>query len=103
MPLGVPRDRNGTVEPQIIEKGKTRFDGFDEKILSQYSRGMTTREIQGHLKEIYGVEVSPAGSTTLGLTGQSVRIALSGNGWGDFAFPLSIHDHKYFKSCRNFG
>jgi putative transposase len=54
-----PRDRNGTFEPQIVGKHQTRFAGFDDKILSLYSRGMTTREIQAHLKEIYGVEVSP--------------------------------------------
>jgi putative transposase len=59
MPLEVPRDRNGTFEPLIVQKGQTRFDGFDDKILSLYSRGMTTREIQSHLQEIYGVEVSP--------------------------------------------
>jgi putative transposase len=56
----VPRDRNGSFEPQILKKGQTRFTGFDDKILSLYARGMTTREIQGHLEEIYGVEVSPA-------------------------------------------
>src|SRR6201987_5092398 len=55
-----PRDRNGTFEPQILPKHQTRFDGFDDKILSLYARGMTTREIQGHLEEIYKVEVSPA-------------------------------------------
>lgn len=55
----VPRDRNSTFEPQIVKKHQTRFDGFDEKILSMYARGMTTRDIQGHLEEIYGVEVSP--------------------------------------------
>jgi putative transposase len=55
-----PRDRNGSFEPQILPKHQTRFDGFDEKILSMYARGMTTREIQGHLREMYGVEVSPA-------------------------------------------
>ena len=60
MPLEVPRDRNGTFEPQIIEKHQTRFTGFDEHILSLYSRGMSTREIQQHLEEIYHVEVSPA-------------------------------------------
>ena len=59
MPIEVPRDRNGTFEPQVIAKGQTRFDGFDDQILSMYARGMTTREIQGHLQEIYGVEVSP--------------------------------------------
>ena len=57
--LAVPRDRNSTFEPQIVPKHQTRFDGFDDKILSMYARGMTTRDIQGHLQEIYGVEVSP--------------------------------------------
>jgi putative transposase len=55
-----PRERNGSFEPQILPKGQTRFDGFDDKIVSLYARGMTTREIQGHLQEMYGVEVSPA-------------------------------------------
>jgi len=58
--LETPRDRNGTFEPRIVAKGQTRFTGFDAKILSMYSRGMTTREIQSHLEEIYGVEVSAA-------------------------------------------
>lgn len=57
--IEVPRDRNGEFEPQFIKKNQTRFDGFDEKIISLYARGLTTREIQGHLEEIYGVEVSP--------------------------------------------
>ena len=57
--IEVPRDRKGTFEPQIVKKHQTRFDGFDDKILSMYARGMTTRDIQGHLEEIYGVEVSP--------------------------------------------
>ncbi len=60
MPLEVPRDRNGTFEPRIIEKHQTRFTGFDENIISLYSRGMSTREIQQHIEEIYHVEVSPA-------------------------------------------
>jgi len=59
MVVETPRDRNGTFEPQILGKHQTRFDGFDDKILSMYARGMTTREIQGHLREMYGVEVSP--------------------------------------------
>jgi len=58
--IEVPRDRNSTFEPQLIKKNQTRFDGFDEKIVSLYARGMTTREIQGHLQEIYGTEISPA-------------------------------------------
>jgi putative transposase len=58
--LETPRDRNGTFEPQIIGKHQTRFTGFDENIISLYSRGLSTREIQQHLEEIYGVDVSPA-------------------------------------------
>lgn len=57
--LAIPRDRAGTFEPQIVPKGETRLDGFDEKIISMYARGMTVREIQGHLRELYGVDVSP--------------------------------------------
>jgi putative transposase len=54
-----PRDREATFEPRIITKGQTRMPGLDGKIISMYARGMTTRDIQGHLEEIYGVEVSP--------------------------------------------
>ena len=60
LPLETPRDRNGTFEPKIVAKGQTRFTGFDDKIVSMYTRGMSTREIAGHLEEIYGVAVSPA-------------------------------------------
>ena len=56
--LEVPRDRNGDFDPQIIEKNQTHFTGFDDKIISMYSRGMTTRDIAGHLNEIYRVKVS---------------------------------------------
>ena len=59
MELEVSRDRAGTSQPEILPKHQTRFTGFDDKIISLYARGMTTREIEGHLKEIYGVEVSP--------------------------------------------
>ena len=58
--LETPRDRNGTFEPQIIEKHQTRFTGFDANIISLYARGLSTREIQQHLEEIYHVEVSAA-------------------------------------------
>jgi putative transposase len=57
--IAVPRDRAGSFEPQLIAKGQTRFDGFDEKILSLYARGLSVREIQGHLAELYGTDVSP--------------------------------------------
>ena len=60
MEIEVPRDRNAEFEPQLVKKNQTRFDGLDEKIISLYARGMTTREIQGHLEEIYGVDVSPS-------------------------------------------
>jgi putative transposase len=58
--IAVPRDRNGSFEPQILPKHERRVAGFDDKILSLYARGLTTREIQSHLEEIYGVEVSPS-------------------------------------------
>jgi putative transposase len=57
--IEVPRDRAGTFDPQLIAKYQRRFPGFDEKIISMYARGMTVREIQGHLRELYGVDVSP--------------------------------------------
>lgn len=57
--IAVPRDRNGSFEPKILPKHERRFTGFDDKIVSMYARGMSTRDIQAHLQEIYGVEVSP--------------------------------------------
>jgi putative transposase len=57
--LQIPRDRLATFDPQLIAKYQRRFPGFDDKIVSMYARGMSTREIQGHLREIYGLEVSP--------------------------------------------
>jgi putative transposase len=60
LPIDIPRDRHGNFEPQLIPKHQTRWTGFDDKILSLYARGMTVREIQGHLEEMYGTEISPA-------------------------------------------
>jgi len=57
--IAVPRDRNGSFEPQIIPKHARRFTGFDDKVIAMYARGMTVREIQGFLAEIFGTEVSP--------------------------------------------
>ena len=57
--LDIPRDRQGTFEPRLIPKHQRRIPGFDEKILALYAKGMTTRDIQDVLKELYGVEVSP--------------------------------------------
>jgi len=60
LPLDIPRDRQGVFEPQLIPKHQTRWKGFDDKIISLYARGLTVREIQSHLEEIDGAEVSPS-------------------------------------------
>jgi len=57
--LDVPRDRAGTFDPKLIAKYQRRFPDFDDKIISMYARGMTVREIRGHLEELYGIDVSP--------------------------------------------
>lgn len=56
--INTPRDRNSTFEPQIIPKGERKFKGFDDKIISMYARGMSMKDIQSHIEEIYGIEVS---------------------------------------------
>ena len=55
--IRTPRDREGSFEPRLVRKRQRRFEGFDEKILALYSRGMSTRDIQAHLRELYGVSV----------------------------------------------
>jgi len=57
--IEVPRDRDGSFEPQLVHKRQRRLEGFDDKVLALYARGLSTREIQDHLEELYGVEVSP--------------------------------------------
>jgi putative transposase len=57
--LEIPRDRQSSFDPQLIAKYQRRFPGFDEKIISMYARGMSVREIVGHLRDLYGVDVSP--------------------------------------------
>jgi putative transposase len=57
--LAIPRDRRGSFEPQLIAKYQRRFPGFDDKIISMYARGMSVREIQGHLRDLYGIDASP--------------------------------------------
>ena len=59
LPLDVPRDRDGTFEPRLIGKHERRFTGFDDKVIALYARGLTVREIQAFLSEMYGVDVSP--------------------------------------------
>lgn len=60
LPIEVPLDRHGSFEPKLVTKHQTRWAGFDDKIISLYARGMTVREIQAHLEEMYGTEVSPS-------------------------------------------
>jgi putative transposase len=57
--IAVPRDRDGSFEPLLVKKRQSRLEGFEEKILALYARGMTTRDIQAQVQELYGVEVSP--------------------------------------------
>jgi len=57
--IEVPRDRNGSFEPQLVKKRQRRLEGFDDKVLSLYARGLSTRDIQGQLEELYGARVSP--------------------------------------------
>ena len=59
MELSIPRDRHGRFDPTLIAKYRRRFPGFDDKIIALYARGMSTRDIQGHVRELYGIEVSP--------------------------------------------
>lgn len=77
MPLEVPRDRDGTLEPQIVQKGQTRFDGFDDKILSLYSRGITTREIQESGLQPESIRISGGCDMRGDLSGPSARTKMS--------------------------
>jgi putative transposase len=96
LPIEIPRDRNGSFEPQLIPKHQTRWNGFDEKILSLYARGMTVREIQGHLEEMYGAEVSP----TL-ISSVTDAVADEGKAWQsrplDALYPIVYLDCIYVK------
>ena len=96
MPLEVPRDRNGTFEPQIIEKHQTRFTGFDENIISLYSRGLSTREMQQHLEEIYHVEVSPTLISSI-TDGLSEDAKIWQNRQLDAVYPIIYLDAIQFK------
>src|SRR5437870_6639434 len=96
VPIEVPRDRNGTFEPQIIEKHQTRFTGFDENIISLYARGLSTREIQQHLEEIYQVEVSPALISTV--TDEVIEeVKARQNRQLDAVYPIMYLDALQFK------
>lgn len=71
--LEVPRDREGEFEPKLIKKRQRQISSFDEKIISMYAKGMTTRDIQGHIKELYGADISP--TTISGITDKVVEVA----------------------------
>jgi transposase-like protein len=57
LPIEVPRDRDGSFEPELIKKGQTRIDGMDDKIIGLYAAGLSTRDIRAHLEEVYGLKV----------------------------------------------
>ena len=58
VPIDIPRDRDGSFEPELIQKGQTRIDGMDDKIIGLYAAGLSTRDIRAHLEEVYGLRVS---------------------------------------------
>ena len=59
LPVAVPRDRDSSFEPELVKKGQTRIDGMDDKIIGLYAAGLTVRDIQAHLLDLYGLKVSP--------------------------------------------
>lgn len=59
LPIAVPRDRDGSFEPELVKKGQTRIDGMDDKIIGLYAAGLTVRDIRAHLEDVYGLKVSP--------------------------------------------
>jgi putative transposase len=59
VPIAVPRDRDGSFEPELVKKGQTRIDGIDDKIIGLYAAGLTVRDIRAHLEDVYGLQVSP--------------------------------------------
>ena len=95
--VDVPRDREGEFEPVLIPKGVRQFKGFDDKVISLYARGMTTREIQGHLEEMYQTKVSPELISKV-TDGVLEDIALWQNRPLDSVYPIMYLDCIYVKS-----
>jgi putative transposase len=93
--LEVPRDRSGTFEPQLIGKHERRFTGFDDKIIALYARGMTVREIQGYLSEMYAVEVSPDFISTV-----SEAVLAEGDGLAESAPGAAVPPSCFFDALR---
>jgi putative transposase len=96
----VPRDREGEYNPQLIPKGLRRFNGFDEKVISLYSRGMTVSEIRGHLEEIYQTEVSGDLISTI-TDGVLEEVTRWQNRCLDRVYPILYLDCIYVKSRDN--
>ena len=97
-PLGltVPRDRQGTFEPQIVKKRQTKISSFDDKIISMYAKGMTTRDIQAHLFELYGADVSPTMISHI-----TQKVLSIGQEWQsrplDGVYPVTFFDAIHYK------
>ena len=94
--VNVPRDRNGSFEPQLIKKREKRINDFDNKIISMYSRGMSTRDIQAHVEELYGAKISP--TMVSAITDQVNEVAKE---WQNRplqkAYPITYFDAIHYK------
>ena len=97
MELSIPRDRLGSFEPQLVPKGERRLKRMDEQIIALYARGLTTRDIQGHLLELYGVEVSP----TL-ISNVTAEVSAEVQAWQnrplESMYPIVYFDALYVKT-----
>lgn len=92
--LDVPRDRNGSFASQIVRKGQTRLDGFNDRIIALYARGLSTRDIRAHLREMYDVEVSPDLISR-------VTADTSHSSWSPTARRLSTSQHSCPRESEN--
>lgn len=96
VPLETPRDRQGTFEPQLVKKGQSDITEFDEKIISMYAKGMTTRDIQEHVKDFYGVDISP--TFVSNVTDKIIDLAAQ---WRarplESLYPIVFFDAIYYK------
>lgn len=95
--LEIPRDRDGSFEPQLVRKGQRRLEVMDKQIIELYARGVTTREIQAHLQELYGVEVSPALISSV-----TAEVSAEVQAWQnrplDAMYPIVYFDALFVKS-----
>lgn len=96
MELEVPRDRNAEFSPQVIKKGQRSINAFDEKVLSMYARGMSTRDIQCHIEEIYGCSLSPAAISHI-----TEKVVEAAKEWQvrplEKVYPIAYFDAIHFK------